>query len=578
MCGIFGLLNKSLNTKYRYTDEQINDAFIKGVNRGPENSKYLKINNNTEFGFHRLAINGLNDESDQPITIDGITLICNGEIYNFRELYQMLNDEEQLSDKPLTDSDCEVIIHLYRIYGIRKTLELLNGEFAFAIHDANLDKIFLARDPHGVRALYIMENIEESFSYPIVFGSEMKMLYPLTHGHSELKIQQFKPGHYMILDNNEMSDNKYWTFMPYNKFIQYFNRCHYYDNINYWISCFPDGDIENAFEQIRNALSNSVKRRVTTSDRPIACLLSGGLDSSLITALVAKHYSKEQLETYSIGMPGSEDLKFSQIVADHLGTKHTQIVLSEDDFFNAIPKVIYSIESYDTTTVRASVGNYLVSKYIAEHSNAKVIFNGDGSDEVTGGYMYFHKAPTEQEFDTECHRRLDDIYTFDVLRSDKSIASNGLEPRTPFLDKEFVNAYLSIPITWRYHPGNKQCEKYMLRKAFDGTGLLPDSVLWRTKEAFSDGVSSHSKSWFEIIDEKIDAVHGNAYKMGVYNSERFSTNTPKTQEQNYYRDIFEKYYCGCGEILPYFWMPKYVNATDSSARTLNVYAEKQNED
>lgn len=578
MCGIFGLLNKNLNTRYRYTDEQINDAFIKGVNRGPENSKYLKINNNTEFGFHRLAINGLNDESDQPITIDGITLICNGEIYNFRELYQMLNDEEQLSDKPLTDSDCEVIIHLYRIYGIRKTLELLNGEFAFAIHDANLDKIFLARDPHGVRALYIMENIEESFSYPIIFGSEMKMLYPLTHGHSELKIQQFKPGHYMVLDNNEMSDNKYWTFMPYNKFIQYFNRYHYYDNINYWISCFPDGDIENAFEQIRTALSNSVKRRVTTSDRPIACLLSGGLDSSLITALVAKHYSKEQLETYSIGMPGSEDLKFSQIVADHLGTKHTQIVLSEDDFFNAIPKVIYSIESYDTTTVRASVGNYLVSKYIAEHSNAKVIFNGDGSDEVTGGYMYFHKAPTEQEFDTECHRRLDDIYTFDVLRSDKSIASNGLEPRTPFLDKEFVNAYLSIPITWRYHPGNKQCEKYMLRKAFDGTGLLPDSVLWRTKEAFSDGVSSHSKSWFEIIDEKIDAVHGNAYKMGVYNSERFSTNTPKTQEQNYYRDIFEKYYCGCGEILPYFWMPKYVNATDSSARTLNVYAEKQNED
>jgi asparagine synthase (glutamine-hydrolysing) len=382
----------------------------------------------------------------------------------------------------------------------------------------------------------------------------------------------------MILDNNEMSDNKYWTFMPGNKFIQYFNRCHYYDNINYWITRFPDGDIENAFQQIRTALSNSVKRRVTTSDRPIACLLSGGLDSSLITALVAKHYSKEQLETYSIGMPGSEDLKFSQIVADHLGTKHTQIVLSEDDFFNAIPKVIYSIESYDTTTVRASVGNYLVSKYIAEHSNAKVIFNGDGSDEVTGGYMYFHKAPTEQEFDTECHRRLDDIYTFDVLRSDKSIASNGLEPRTPFLDKEFVNAYLSIPITWRYHPGNKQCEKYMLRKAFDGTGLLPDSVLWRTKEAFSDGVSSHSKSWFEIIDEKIDAVHGNAYKMGVYNSERFSTNTPKTQEQNYYRDIFEKYYCGCGEILPYFWMPKYVNATDSSARTLNVYAEKQNED
>ena len=180
-------------------------------------------------------------------------------------------------------------------------------------------------------------------------------------------------------------------------------------------------------------------------------------------------------------MPGSEDLKYSQIVADHLGTKHTQIVLSEDDFFNAIPKVIYSIESYDTTTVRASVGNYLVSRYIRE-KDAKVIFNGDGSDEVTGGYMYFHKAPTEEEFDKECHRRLDDIYTYDVFISDKSISSNGLELRTPFLDKEFVNAYLSIPIKWRYHPGNKQCEIYAA-KAFDGTGLLPDSVLGRTKEA-----------------------------------------------------------------------------------------------
>ena len=225
--------------------------------------------------------------------------------------------------------------------------------------------------------------------------------------------------------------------------------------------------------------------------------------------------------------------------------------------------------------MRASVGNYLVSRYIRENSDAKVIFNGDGSDEVTGGYMYFHKAPTEEEFDKECHRRLDDIYTYDVLRSDKSISSNGLEPRTPFLDKEFVNAYLSIPIKWRYHPGNKQCEKYMLRKAFDGTGLLPDSVLWRTKEAFSDGVSSHTKSWFEIIDDKISHLHGDKYKMGVYNSEQFIENRPTTQEQNYYRDTFEKYYSGFGNILPYFWMPKYVDAKDSSARTLNVYAEQQ---
>ena len=273
-------------------------------------------------------------------------------------------------------------------------------------------------------------------------------------------------------------------------------------------------------------------------------------------------------------MPGSEDLKYSQIVADHLGTKHTQIILSEDDFFDAIPEVIKSIESYDTTTVRASVGNYLISKYIREHSEAKVIFNGDGSDEVTGGYMYFHKAPTEEEFDKECHRRLDDIYTFDVLRSDKSVSSNGLEPRTPFLDKEFVDAYLSIPIKHRYHPGNKQCEKYLLRKAFDGINLLPDNVLWRTKEAFSDGVSSQTKSWFEIIDEKIRAANGNVYMPDVYESKKYSVNMPSTQEQNYYRELFEKFYPGGGYILPYFWMPKYVNAQDSSARTLNVYNEQ----
>ena len=569
MCGIFGVLNNNLHPNYKYSELVINNAFVKGVNRGPENSKYLKINDNTAFGFHRLAINGLNDESDQPITIDGITLICNGEIYNFRELYQMLDDEEQLPQQPQTDSDCEVIIHLYRIHGIKRTLELLNGEFAFALYDESLDKLFLARDPHGVRSLYIMENIDDTSKYPIIFGSEMKMLQPLKLGQSNLKIQQFQPGHYMVLDNNNMNDYKFWTFIPQNKFIRYFTRTNFFNETSCW------NDAHDVFEKIRSSLSNSVKRRVTTSDRPIACLLSGGLDSSLITALVANHYSKGQLETYSIGMPGSEDLKFSQIVADHLGTKHTQIVCSEDDFFNAIPHVIYSIESYDTTTVRASVGNYLVSKYIAEHSDAKVIFNGDGSDEVTGGYMYFHKAPTKEEFDCECHRRLDDIYSFDVLRSDKSVASNGLEPRTPFLDKEFVNTYLSIPITLRYHPGNKQCEKFLLRKAFEGTGLLPDNVLWRKKEAFSDGVSSQSKSWFEIIDEKIDAIYGDTYKMEQYNSAQFTVNTPTTQEQNFYRDIFEKSYPGCGDILPYFWMPKYVDAKDSSARTLNVYTEKK---
>ena len=185
--------------------------------------------------------------------------------------------------------------------------------------------------------------------------------------------------------------------------------------------------------QISQRLKNAVSKRVTTTDRPIACLLSGGLDSSLITALVAEHFEdKSKLETYSIGLEGSEDLKYAQMVADHLGTKHTSIIVKEQDFLDAIPEVIYAIESYDTTTVRASVGNFLVAKYIKEHSEAKVIFNGDGSDEFSGGYLYFHACPNPRDFDLECKRLLRNIHYFDVLRSDRCISYHGLEARTRF--------------------------------------------------------------------------------------------------------------------------------------------------
>jgi asparagine synthase (glutamine-hydrolysing) len=312
-------------------------------------------------------------------------------------------------------------------------------------------------------------------------------------------------------------------------------------------------------------LNAAVKKRVCgTTERPIACLLSGGLDSSLITALVNKYYTGK-LETYSIGMSGSEDLKYAECVAKHLGTKHTSIVLTEDDFFNAIPEVITAIESYDTTTVRASVGNYLIGKYIAKHSNAKVIFNGDGSDELTGGYLYFHEAPNDFEFDKECKRLLTDIHAFDVLRSDKCISSHGLEPRTPFLDREFVNYYLNIPSSIRNNKnrygkkntGKKYIEKYFLRSLISTYDyfLLPEKVLWRRKEAFSDGVSGTNKSWFEVIKDKLNAM----------NIEQ-PTNTLLTKEQCYYKSIFDHAYPYCSQVVPYYWMPRFVEATDASAR------------
>ena len=267
------------------------------------------------------------------------------------------------------------------------------------------------------------------------------------------------------------------------------------------------------------------------------------------------------METYSIGLEGSEDLKYARKVADYLHTKHTEIICSENDFLHAIPEVIKNIESYDTTTVRASVGNYLVSKYISEHSEAKVLFNGDGSDELTGGYLYFHYAKDPIAFDMECKRLLKDIHLFDVLRSDRSISSNGLEARTPFLDKVFVKTYLSLPLAVRNQ--KNKCEKYLLRKAFEPFNLLPKEILFRTKEAFSDGVSSLKKSWFEIIQTYVQDKH--------IPSIEYVHNPPTTQEQKYYRHIFEKCYPDCAQIIPYFWMPRFVDATDSSARTLNIY-------
>jgi asparagine synthase (glutamine-hydrolysing) len=282
-------------------------------------------------------------------------------------------------------------------------------------------------------------------------------------------------------------------------------------------------DIEEYIPIIQKSLVNAVEKRCLTTERPIACLLSGGLDSSLITALVNDYHQKNDLptlETYSIGLKGSVDLKYARIVADSLGTKHTEIILEEFDFIDTIPEVIKAIESYDTTSVRASIGNYLLGKYIAANSEAKVIFNGDGSDELTGGYLYFHKAPNSIEFDLECRRLLGDIYMYDVLRSDKCISTHGLEPRTPFLDRGLVQGYLSIPADIRAHSANGVCEKHLLRLVFDsytnldGDRLLPKEIIWRTKEAFSDGVSQQSRSLYEIIQEHIQ----NKYKHTYHNT------------------------------------------------------------
>ena len=542
MCGIFATLGKS-----QHSLETLKSASKKGSRRGPEFSIFKQYDNlPVTLGFHRLAINGINDNSNQPLNIGNVSLICNGEIYNYCELY------EEMNIKPTTDSDCEVIIHIYNKYGIDGIMSMIDGVFAFVLIDQTLKKAFVARDPYGVRPLF---KLTSGFGY-YAFASEMKQLTDLYSDKVDT-LEQFTPGTYNIYDINhvtkELQVKKYSSF-PFMSRME--------------IPYPSEYTIYKYIGQIAFRLKNAVDKRVQTTDRPIACLLSGGLDSSLITALVAQHYpDRSKLETYSIGLEGSEDLKYAKMVAEYLGTNHTSIVVSEQEFLDAIPEVIYAIESYDTTTVRASVGNFLVAKYISQHSEAKVVFNGDGSDELSGGYLYFHNCPTSREFDLECKRLLENIHYFDVLRSDRCISYHGLEARTPFLDRSLVEHYLTIPSEIRNHVKCKSCEKYIIRSTFANKKILPDEVLWRTKEAFSDGVSSLKKSWYETIQDNLPVISDLENHI---NSDLI--NPPKTPEQKYYRYLFEKNYSGLGSVIPYFWMPKFVNAQDSSARTLNIYS------
>ena len=579
MCGIFALLNNSTT----FCSKTINKSFMLGINRGPEQSTLKYNDDDVYLGFHRLAINGLNPASGQPMTFNNITLICNGEIYNYKELYALLDM------KGTSESDCEVIIHLYARFGLEYTLQLLDGVFAFVLHDLRDDThplIHVARDPYGVRPLYMVVpepciSKAGDVTEPIfAFASELKVLHSLCSGsvdiHNDNAYYKFHFSHVMpgtFLTFQKNLDYTEWLLIEKTNY-----HTHKFINGSKFINGEPVQQLSAidlaTYENIYTGLSSAVKKRVVgSSDRKIACLLSGGLDSSLIAALVNKYYEGE-LETYSIGMPGSEDVKHAEIVAQYLGTKHTSIIVSETDFFDAIPEVIRTIESYDTTSVRASVGNYLLGKYITANSDAKVIFNGDGSDELTGGYLYFKAAPSDADFDLECKRLLSNIYAFDVLRSDKSISSHGLEPRTPFLDRGFVDYYLSLPAAWR-NTNKNSMEKQLLRQAVATCDplLLPVSVLFRKKEAFSDGVSSLQKSWYQIIEEKITALVESGGMCLPTNPDYKNINLPTTLEQDYYRFLYESYYPNTAYIVPYFWMPTFVKATDASARTLALYDE-----
>ena len=540
MCGIFFL---KYFTSQKKNKETILKNFEKIQHRGPDKTSYY-FDKDSFIGFHRLAINGLSEQGDQPFIYDKpngekIYVICNGEIYNYEELnkkYDLGLDEE--------DSDCAVIYPLFERFGLEKMINLLDGVFAFVIYDTESGLIYAGRDPIGVRPLFYGINDNQ-----IGFCSEAKGLSDL------MDVIPFPPGSYF--NSKDGYPKKFFAIDDFKE-----------NGPNPYLSLIKDSEI---YDAVRTVFKKAVKKRLL-SHRPIGCLLSGGLDSSLVASIVQSEMKKngKTLNTYSIGFKGSPDLKAARIVADYIGSNHHEVNLDLKEIQDRLPEIIMQLETWDTTTIRASIGMFFISEYIKNNSEDVVIFSGEGADELCQGYLYFHRQPSDIAGYAESMRLMNNLYMYDVLRADRTTAAHGLELRVPFLDKEFMKLITSLPA--RKICPRKGVEKYLIRQSFSETGLLPDEILWRTKEAFSDGVSSEKNNWLD----KIKAMANGMIDDGNFELAKRTTLhcSPRTKEEMYYRTIFNAFYKNDNWILDY-WMPKWSPETvDPSARTLNIYGEK----
>jgi asparagine synthase (glutamine-hydrolysing) len=588
MCGIWGLLTTD-ERMVSIQQDKAEEMFMKSKHRGPDKSSFI-VNSNYIIGFHRLAIMDPTNHGDQPFSFsytytddieEGVTItrtiniICNGEIYNYKELK---NDPElveycnKINYVYKSDSDCEILLPLYLKYGskdikigIENMVTKLNGEFAFAIYDSEDNssannstcKLYLGRDRFGIRPLFYTV-----YNNSFIFSSELKSLIDYNS-----RVEVFNPRSWALLSIKE------------NEIMMYYKLYYYVAELS--IEIKPN--IDNVCNAIQRHLIQSVKIRLD-ADREIGCLLSGGLDSSLVAAIAAKelHTMGRKLKTFSIGMHNSPDAYNAKIVAEHIGSIHTNIEIPEIEWINSLEKIVEITETFDITTIRASAGQYLISKWIAENTDIKVLLIGDGADELAGGYLYFHNAPSPTDLHFECKRLLNYIHYFDVLRSDRGIASNGLEARVPFLDHKLVDLYFQIdpvlrmPTKHTLSDGtSKVYEKYLLRRAFENTKYLPECILWRRKEAFSDGISSEHKPWFKIIQEDIELKMSDEYfeeNIKKYKNDKEQYVIPHTKEALYYHELFDKIYPNQNHICPYYWLPKWVGeVTDPSARVLNIY-------
>ena len=534
MCGIFLLLGKDKpkDELYKY--------FNKIQHRGPTNSQLIDLNIFENFsvtlGFHRLTINGVNNFSNQPLLKNEVYLICNGEIYNYKKI------NTKYGFIPKTQSDVEVILDLYIYGGIDLVMKEIDGEFAFAIYDTRNNECFVARDHLGIRGLY--QGLYKESRY---FASEAKALTFCD------KVEQFPP-------------RNYWSFST-NQFTRYYN---FFDNY-----LIPNKDeIDTQLLKIKQNLIEAVEERYLTSDVEVGALLSGGLDSSLISSIASKIANQKgrRLKTFSIGMKGSLDLKYAEMVANFIGSEHHSVEVSEKDFLKEIENTIYTLGTYDVTTIRASVGHRLITKWVSENTNVKVLFTGETADEL-GSYLYFRNAPSNEDFQNESLRLLKDIHYFDGLRGDRSVSNFGIEARVPFASKKIIEYYLSIsPERRQFGPGKLfSIEKFLIRKAFDDNTFLPKEVLWRKKDGFSDSVSSSHKPWCQVIKDHIDTIISN----DEYQSLRYTYIglDLDTKEKYYYRKIYQKHYGKFLGLTPYYWMPKWTNEKDPSGRKLASWQE-----
>lgn len=551
MCGIFCIIprGEKLSEEEKACQQLAEQSTCLAL-RGPDNTTRVDRENFTCI-FYRLSINDISESGNQPMistrTGREIILMANGEIYNHKILRQRYNLLCQSS------SDCEVILRMYEKFGICKTVQELHGVFAIVIIDGG--RVFLARDRLGVRPLYIRKLGQFGQYLAVASVPNALMAGDLATGQDsdKVSIDPVLPGTIQVYTEGKISlGGKIYDFS---------------------LTIPPSSElypVDECLSRLKTSLIQAVKMRLLT-DRPIGCLLSGGLDSSLIVSILARNLGGKNVRTYSIGMEESTDLVFARKVAEFLETNHTEIIFTPEQGLASIPRVIEILASYDITTIRASVGMYLLCQYISKHTEDKVIFSGEGSDELLQGYLYFHKAPSPHDGEEESLRLLSELHQYDVLRADRCISSCGLEPRVPFLDKHVVDTVMRIPAQEKC-PRNGY-EKYLLRKAFevDISGseppYLPDEILWRRKEAFSDGVSGTKKSWYQIIQDYVETK---------IPDEIFDRSKYPSKEAMYYRLIFDRIFPGYDPKIPY-WLPRWTNATDPSARTLTEYDNKEQE-